>query len=199
MTGCTKGLQFHVWCPVFELAWAGRSCLHRLIASCIHIKLPRWKSSHIFMTALHIWVSFSKMYLYKAACSDIHVPRQRSAQRSERTPGRFLQRQGTGLSSHHTAGCPHWEGRSNSALELQQLGHFMQIHGYSLLESVGANTKMIYRCILLVFNTVSILYDIWTTLLWCNCMACEKVSKFTANKWTSGNLLILLYEQHIYS
>ncbi|XP_016419706.1 voltage-gated potassium channel subunit beta-2-like isoform X1 [Sinocyclocheilus rhinocerous] len=85
------------------------------------------------------------MYLYKAACSDIHVPRPRIAQRSERTPGRFLQRQGTGLSSHHTAGCPHWEGRSNSALELQQLGHFLQIHGYSLLESVGANTKMIYR------------------------------------------------------
>ncbi|KAF4117677.1 hypothetical protein G5714_002230 [Onychostoma macrolepis] len=87
------------------------------------------------------------MYLYKAACSDIHVPRQKSAQRSERTPGRFIQRQGTGLSSNHTAGCPRWEGRSNSALELQQLGHFMQIHGYSLLESVGANTTMIYRWI----------------------------------------------------
>uniref|UniRef100_A0A8C2D1W0 Voltage-gated potassium channel subunit beta-1 n=1 Tax=Cyprinus carpio TaxID=7962 RepID=A0A8C2D1W0_CYPCA len=91
------------------------------------------------------------MYLYKAACSDIHVPRQR------RTPGRFLQRQGTGLNSHHTAGCPHWEGRSNSALELQQLGHFLQIHGYSLLESVGSKTKMIYRYIL-VFT-----YCTWVT------------------------------------
>ncbi|KAK2900588.1 hypothetical protein Q8A67_008703 [Cirrhinus molitorella] len=88
------------------------------------------------------------MYVYKAACSDILVPRQRSALRSERTPGRVLQRQGTGLSSHHTAGCPHWEGRTSSALELQQLGHFMQIHGYSLVDSVGANAKMIYSVLI---------------------------------------------------
>lgn len=91
------------------------------------------------------------MYLYKAACSDISIPRQRSVQRSERTPGRFLQRQRAGLSSYHTAGCPHWAGRSNSALELQQLGHFMQIHGYSLKDSVSTNTKMTYRYISLFF------------------------------------------------
>ncbi|XP_056116095.1 voltage-gated potassium channel subunit beta-2 isoform X1 [Rhinichthys klamathensis goyatoka] len=85
------------------------------------------------------------MYLYKAACGDIPFPRQRSAQRSERTTGHFLLRQRAGLSSHHTAGCPHWTGRSSSALELQQLGRFMQIHGYSLKDSVSTNTKMIYR------------------------------------------------------
>uniref|UniRef100_A0A8C2A8U7 Voltage-gated potassium channel subunit beta-1 n=1 Tax=Cyprinus carpio TaxID=7962 RepID=A0A8C2A8U7_CYPCA len=73
------------------------------------------------------------MYLNKPVCSNIPGPRQRSAQRSERSAGRFLQRQGTGLSSHHRAGCPHWKDRSSS------------IHGYSSLESVGANTKMIYR------------------------------------------------------
>uniref|UniRef100_A0A8C2K9K1 Voltage-gated potassium channel subunit beta-1 n=1 Tax=Cyprinus carpio TaxID=7962 RepID=A0A8C2K9K1_CYPCA len=59
------------------------------------------------------------MYLNKPVCSNIPGPRQRSAQRSERSAGRFLQRQGTGLSSHHRAGCPHWKDRSSSALEPQ--------------------------------------------------------------------------------
>uniref|UniRef100_A0A8C1RM15 Voltage-gated potassium channel subunit beta-1 n=1 Tax=Cyprinus carpio TaxID=7962 RepID=A0A8C1RM15_CYPCA len=58
------------------------------------------------------------MYLYISVCSDIPGPRQRSAQRSERSAGRFLQRQGTGLSSHHRAGCPHWKDRSSSFFSL---------------------------------------------------------------------------------
>lgn len=102
------------------------------------------------------------MYLYKAACGDIPFPRQRSAQRSERTTGLFLQRQRAGLSSH-TAGCPHWTGRSSSALELQQLGRFMQIHGYSLKDSVSTNTKMIYRYITRFYTVLKrFLYDIET-------------------------------------
>uniref|UniRef100_A0A8C1HXB3 Voltage-gated potassium channel subunit beta-1 n=1 Tax=Cyprinus carpio carpio TaxID=630221 RepID=A0A8C1HXB3_CYPCA len=99
------------------------------------------------------------MYLYISVCSDIPGPRQRSAQRSERSAGRFLQRQGTGLSSHHRAGCPHWKDRSSS------------IHGYSSLESVGANTKMIYRYIVLVFTQYLKHFiqhrSIRSTLLWC--------------------------------
>lgn len=131
------------------MASVGRSCLSRLIALSA-IKLPsHHKFSHLYDRQYSI---FSKMYLYKAACSDIPFPRQRSAQRSERTTGHFLQRQRAGLSSHHTAGCPHWTGRSSSALELQQLGRFMQIHGYSLKDSVSTNTKMIYRYISLVFT-----------------------------------------------
>jgi len=92
------------------------------------------------------------MYLYKAACSDIPFPRQRISQRSERTTGHFHLRQQAGLSSDHTAGCPHWKGRSSFAIELQQLACFMQIHGYSLKDSVSTNTKMIYRYISLVFT-----------------------------------------------
>lgn len=51
----TKGLQFHAWCPVFGLASAGRSCLPRLIALCIHIKTTKVeKSSYIYDHTAHL-------------------------------------------------------------------------------------------------------------------------------------------------
>ncbi|XP_073712334.1 voltage-gated potassium channel subunit beta-2 isoform X1 [Misgurnus anguillicaudatus] len=81
------------------------------------------------------------MYLCKAACSEITIPRQRNA----RTLGRFLQRKGAGLDSHLTAGYPNWKGRSSYALELQKLDAFVQIHECSVKETVSANTKMVYR------------------------------------------------------
>lgn len=166
---------------------------------CVY-KTRQGKSSHIFMTAQHIWASFIKMYLYKAACSDISIPRQRSVQRSERTPGRFLQRQWAGLSSHHTARCPHWAGRSNSAFELQQLGHFMQIHGYSLKDSVSTNTKMIYRYISLFFTQYlkGFLYKIETLSQPCVITGCWECVKIYCTQKTRANLLILLYQQHIF-
>lgn len=85
------------------------------------------------------------MYLYKAACSEITFPRQRNM----RTPGRLFQRQGAGLDLHPTTGFLHGTGTSGYVLEPQKLDALVRTHGCSVQETVGPNTKMIYRYMLI--------------------------------------------------